>query len=94
MKKLLKWLGIVLGSLIGLLFVVGGILFLIGNTRANKTYEFPSSDLVIPTDDASIAYGKHRVETLCADCHGADLSGIDDWFNVPPLGSIDRPNDP
>jgi mono/diheme cytochrome c family protein len=72
--------------------VAGTTIYLIGNSRANKTYDFPPSNLVIPTDEASIAYGKHRVETLCADCHGADLSGIDNWFNVPPLGSIDSAN--
>ena len=92
MKKFFKWLGIVLGSLVGLVLVAGATLYLIGNSRANKTYGFPPSNLVIPTDEASIAYGKHRVETLCADCHGADLSGIDNWFNVPPLGSIDSAN--
>ncbi len=92
MKKFFKWLGIVLGSLVGLVLVAGATLYLIGNSRANKTYGFPPSNLVIPTDEASIAYGKHRVETLCADCHGADLSGINNWFNVPPLGSIDSAN--
>lgn len=30
MKKILKWIGIVLGSLLGLLLVAGGILYLIG----------------------------------------------------------------
>jgi mono/diheme cytochrome c family protein len=92
MKKFFKWLGIVLGSPVGLVLVAGATLYLIGNSRANKAYGFPPSNLVIPTDEASIAYGKHRVETLCADCHGADLSGINNWFNVPPLGSIDSAN--
>jgi len=92
MRKFFKWLGIVFGSLVGLVLVTGATLYFIGNSRANKTYEFPPSNLVIPTDEASIANGKHRVETLCADCHGADLSGIDAWFNVSPLGSIDSAN--
>jgi len=92
MKKFMKWLGIVLGSVIGLILVAGTALYLIGNSRTNKTYDFPSSNLVIPTDEASIAYGKHRVETLCAGCHGADLGGVDNWFDVPPLGTIDSAN--
>lgn len=92
MKKFLKWLGIVLGSLIGLIFTAGLIMFLAGNARFNKTYEFPSSEIVLPTDAESLALGKHRVESLCAGCHGADLGGIENWFNSPPLGAIDAAN--
>lgn len=90
--KVLKWIGIGLGSLVGLLLVVGGILFLMGNARLNKTYDFPTSDLEIPTDAESIAYGKHRVESLCAGCHGADLGGLENWFDGGPLGTIDSAN--
>ena len=45
MKKVLKWIGIVVGSLIGLVLVVGATLSLMGNVRLNKTYDFPPSDL-------------------------------------------------
>lgn len=92
MKKILKWIGILLGSLIGLILVAGVVMFLIGNARLNKTYDFPPSNIVIPTDAESIAYGKHRAETLCQGCHGPDLSGISNWFNAPPLGTIDSAN--
>jgi len=78
--------------LIGLLLVAGVTLFLIGNGRLNKRYDFPPSNITIPTDEASIAYGKHRAETLCVGCHGADLSGINDWFAAGPLGTIDSAN--
>jgi cytochrome c553 len=92
MKKFFKWLGIILGSLFGLILGAGITLYLIGNYRLDKTYEFPASNLVIPTDEASIANGKHRIETLCVDCHSADLSGINNWFNMDPLGSVDSAN--
>ncbi|MCL4274337.1 MAG: c-type cytochrome [Anaerolineales bacterium] len=92
MKQILKWIGIVLGSLIGLLFVVGTVMFLMGESRFNKTYEFPPSDIVLPTDEASLELGKHRVESLCAGCHGPDLGGVENWFDSPPLGIIDSAN--
>lgn len=92
MRRVLKWVGIVLGSLIGLLLIVGVVLFLMGNARLNKTYDFPATDLEIPTDAESIAYGKHRVESLCAGCHGPDLSGLENWFDGGPLGTIDSAN--
>jgi mono/diheme cytochrome c family protein len=92
MKKVLKWIGIVLGSLVGLILVVGLTLFLMGNARLNKTYDFPPSNITIPTDQASIEFGKHRAESLCEGCHGPDLSGIEKWFNAGPLGTIDSAN--
>ena len=87
MKKVFKWIGIGLGSLVGLILLVALVLFFIGNARLNKTYDFPPSNLTLPTDAASLEFGKHRAEVLCAGCHGADLSGIENWFNAGPLGS-------
>jgi mono/diheme cytochrome c family protein len=92
MKEIFKWIGIVLGSLIGLFLVAGVVLYFIGEARLNKTYNVPPSNLTLPTDAASIEFGKHRAEALCQGCHGADLSGVDNWFNVPPLGRIDSAN--
>ncbi|MEP6894396.1 MAG: TetR/AcrR family transcriptional regulator C-terminal domain-containing protein, partial [Chloroflexota bacterium] len=92
MKKILKWIGIVLGSLIGLILVAGVLLYFIGNARLNKTYNIPPSNLTLPKDAASLEYGKHRAETLCQGCHGPDLSGVDNWFNAAPIGTIDSAN--
>jgi mono/diheme cytochrome c family protein len=92
MKKVLKWIGIVLGLLIGLLLIAGVVLYLMGNARLNKTYDFPPSNLEIPTDAESIAYDEHRVESLCAGCHGDDLGGRKNWFDGGPLGTIDSAN--
>ena len=92
MKKVFKWIGIVIGSLVGFLLVAGAVLYLMGNSRLNKTYDFPPSNIAIPTDDVSIEFGRHRVESLCAGCHGPDLSGIEQWFNAGPLGTIDSAN--
>ena len=92
MKKVFKWIGIVLGSLIGLVLVVGVVMYFMGNSRLKKTYDFPPSNITIPTDAASIEYGKHRAESLCEGCHGKDLSGIENWFNAGPLGTVDSAN--
>lgn len=92
MRKAFKLIGIVLGSLVGLIVVLAGVLYLIGNARLNKKYDIPPSNLTLPTDAASIEFGKHRAETLCEGCHGPDLSGIDGWFNAAPLGNINSAN--
>lgn len=92
MKQILKWVGIVLASIIGLVLIAGVVLFLSGNSRLNKVYDIPPSSLTLPTDAASIERGKHRTEVLCQGCHGDDLGGIIDWFNAPPIGKIDTAN--
>lgn len=92
MRKILKWIGIVLGSLVGLILVAGVVLYLIGNARLNKTYELPPDNIVVPTDSASIEYGKHRVRTMCIGCHGEDLSGITDFVALDPVFRLDSAN--
>jgi hypothetical protein len=39
MKKVLKWTGIVLGSLLGLLVLAMVVLYILGSNRLNKSYE-------------------------------------------------------
>ena len=55
MKKIFKWIGIALGSALGLILVAGTVMYVIGSARLNKTYDFPPSGIVIPTDAESIA---------------------------------------
>jgi mono/diheme cytochrome c family protein len=92
MKKIFKWIGIVLASLVGLLLIAGVFLYFSGGARLDKVYDIPPTNLTLPTDTASIEFGKHRAEVLCAGCHGNDLSGVENWFNAPPLGTIDSAN--
>lgn len=92
MKSVIKWVGIVLGSLLGLVLLSGVILFISGNIRFNKKYTVVPSNIVLPTDEASIEFGKHRAESLCQGCHGPDLSGVINWFDAAPIGQIDSAN--
>jgi mono/diheme cytochrome c family protein len=92
MKKAIRMAGIVLGGLLGVFLLAGVVLYFMGNARLNKVYDFPPSEISLPTDAASLEYGKHRVETLCQGCHGEDLSGIENWFSAGPLGKIDSAN--
>ncbi len=92
MKKIFKWIGIVLGSLVGLILVLVAVFFLVGNSRLNKTYNFPPDKIAIPTDSESLARGEHLTKMLCAGCHGADLGGTEKWFADDALGRVDAPN--
>ena len=80
-----------LGSLVGLVLIAGFVLFIIGNRHRTKTYDFPPSNLTIPTDQASLDFGEHRVVTLCAGCHGEDLGG-GNMLDDPMIGILDAAN--
>jgi mono/diheme cytochrome c family protein len=75
MKTILKWIGIVLGSLIGLVLVAAAVLYFKGNAMVNRTHSITPETISIPTDAASVERGKHFVKAICEDCHAADLSG-------------------
>jgi mono/diheme cytochrome c family protein len=75
MKVFLKWLGIVLGALLGLIAIVLVFFYFKGSASLSRAYNIAPETITIPTDAASIARGKHFVHAICADCHGADLSG-------------------
>jgi len=92
MKNAFKWIGIVLGSLIRLVLLAGVVLYLMGMSRLNKIYTIGPTNLTLPTDEASLALGKHRAEVLCQGCHGEDLGGIQGWFDAPSIGSFDSIN--
>lgn len=91
MKKILKWIGIVLGGLVAL--VVVAVLGMMWSTdsRFNKKYDIQAEAVAIPTDEASLAVGKHWAEMHCQGCHGEDLSG-GPFFEDPALGYADAPN--
>jgi len=90
MKKVFKWLGIILGSLLLLIVILFLGMALKGNASLTRTYDVPSDQLTIPTDSASIARGEHWVKAECIGCHGDDLSGGP--FFAAPFATIDAKN--
>lgn len=92
MKKVLKWIGLVLGVLLG--FVLLATLSLYIKTRAqfNKIYDIQVEAITIPTDETSIERGKHLAEYLCTECHGDDLGGTPDWIVLRGIAVISPPN--
>ncbi|MDP1547041.1 MAG: cytochrome c [Anaerolineales bacterium] len=92
MRKFFKWLGIVLGSLIGLIVFAALGLYLSASIRLNKTYSVQAETITIPSDSASIERGKQWVESgACKYCHGDDLAGTA-FLEDPMLGKIPARN--
>lgn len=90
MKKILKWFGIVLGSLLGLVVLTLVALSLIGGARLNRRYDVQVESISIPTDEQSIAAGEHWARAICIGCHEPDLSGGP--FFEAPFGNFDAAN--
>jgi cytochrome c553 len=92
MKKTLKWIGIVIGGLVGLLILASAIVYAISEMHFNRIYQVQVQPVAIPTDAASIAYGKHIASIRgCKGCHGDDLSGRIEFQN-PLVGTIANAN--
>lgn len=86
--KILKWVGITLGTLVGLLLIFVAVTYIITDRHFNQTYDITAETVTVSTDSSVVAHGKH-VATIrgCIECHGEDLSGqvfIDD----PAIGLL------
>lgn len=94
MRKVLKWIGIVLGGLVGLLVVAFIVLYIVGGAMWNRihgNYDVPVETIPIPTDQASIARGEHIATThYCRVCHTPALSGQSEA--IPALITMSIPN--
>ena len=93
-RKIFKWIGIVLGSLIGLLVLAFVVLYTIGTVKWNKMhgpYDLPVEAISVPTDQASIVRGEHVATIhMCKDCHTDTWRG--QFQSVPGLITLSIPN--
>ncbi len=76
MRRILKWIGIVLGGLVGLVTVAAIAIFIIVTLRLNATYDIDAETDFNP-ENASPERGEHLVNAVssCTACHGDNLSG-------------------
>ncbi|MEO7793637.1 MAG: cytochrome c [Thermoanaerobaculia bacterium] len=95
MKKLLKWIGVSLATLVAIALVgLATIIFVGGRKLSAERTLAPEivGSVSVPVDAASIERGAHLAATRCVFCHGEDLGGkkfIDDasfmLLNAPNL---------
>ncbi len=91
MKRVLKWIGIGLGTLVGLLILAIVVLALLGNRKLNQEYTIEPESVAVADDAAALERGQYLVSVSCAGCHGQELGGTA-FFEEPALGSIPAPN--
>lgn len=92
MRKFLKWVGIGIAVLVGLVLLLLAYVYIASELRMNRDYAIQVESLAVPNDAASIEHGRH-IATIraCIDCHGEDLGGkvlLED----PLIGTIHTAN--
>lgn len=86
MSKTLRWLGVILVTLVGIAVIAAVAVFVITSNRLNRRFAVTPPALTVPTDPAAIERGRHLVQAVvkCVDCHGENLAGRV-FLDVPPF---------
>lgn len=91
MRKLLRWLGIGLGGLVGILLVAAIVIFAISEVVLRKSYAAAAEPLPKPSA-ALLADAPRQARILgCLSCHGEGLTGKM-MFDAPPVARVLAPN--
>ena len=93
MRKVFKWLGIGLGSILGVLAIAAAYIWYAGGKIANPVYDQPETSFVFDPLSADIEEGR-RAALLrgCFDgCHGDGLEGAV-WFDDVLFGRMIAPD--
>lgn len=90
--KILKWLAIGLGTVIGLVVIFVAFLHFVGQRRLNNAPSVTLATVAAATDDAALERGQHLASISgCTSCHGADLRG-EVFIGEAPIGYVPAPN--
>lgn len=88
MRRLLKWAGLGLGGLLGLVVLAAAAIYLVSNNRLDETYAIALSPVEARSDSGAVARGAHlAVIRGCADCHGDGLGG-QPFIEDPAIGRL------
>jgi len=92
MRRILKWLAMLLGVVVVVALVVFGLAWKISEKGLARTYTSNDPPLAIPSDPQSLAQGAHLFVTHgCADCHG-DKGAGKLVFDAGPVMRLVAPN--
>src|SRR5437764_7369307 len=93
MKRLLRWMGVGLASLVGALIVACTVVYMLSERMLRRTYDVPAVTLTVPTDAESIVEGQ-RLATVrgCFNgCHGKNAEGVV-MFDQPIIARVVAPD--
>jgi len=93
MRRSIKWLIRILGSILGLAMLAVLVAWIGGGVIASRTYDIPATTFVADVQTADIDEGRRIALTLgCFDgCHGDGLAGIV-FYDDPWIGTFIAPD--
>lgn len=89
--RVLKWIGIALAVLLGIILLSGLGLYAKARMEMTKKYAMPTTALTVASQ-GSVARGEHLATVLCKECHGDDLGGNPAFLDDPVIGTFVTPN--
>jgi mono/diheme cytochrome c family protein len=88
MRRVFKWTGIVVGSLVGLVLLGLAVVYGVSERRLRRTYSVEPPAVAIRSDAQTVARGRHIALTRgCTDCHGDNLGGKT-FIDAPPMARL------
>jgi cytochrome c553 len=91
MRRLLKWIGIGLGTLLGVAGVAVLALYYLAETRLTRPYTIPAETVPIPAQaEAGRRDWPLTLISFCEDCHGQNLGG--QMMGDDNIGRLVAPN--
>lgn len=88
MRIFLRWAVRIVAALVTLVIVAIAALYVISNSRLHRVWNVTPEPVAIPTDSASVAWGKHIAAIHgCAGCHTANLGG-EVFIDAPPMARL------
>jgi cytochrome c553 len=95
MRKIFKWIGVLVLVLVVCVGAYVGYAVTMYGRSMDRVYDVPAPALAASTDPAVIERGRHLAESVagCAtgDCHGTDLGG-GNAIDAGPVGTFVGPN--
>ncbi len=93
-SPILKWIGVVLGGLLTLVFALTALLAAVGMFKFYSVRSAPIPDLKVEGTAAQVERGRHLASAFCVECHSTTrdfpmTGGVDLGSDLPiPMGSF------
>ena len=88
MKKVLEWIAIAGGGIVGIFLIIVAILYFNGKSKFSKVYNVTPRLTSVPLDISLIERGKHlSIISGCQYCHGENFGGKV-FLDIPPFRLI------
>ena len=92
MKTLTRWIIRAGVAVVLLIMVAVATVYGLTSSKMNRLWDVPLPTLEIPDDSATVAWGRHLIESRgCTDCHGEDLGG-QVFIDGGPVGVLTASN--